>query len=108
MRVGNEGTEPDKMAQEAEADRAAGGGGAQQPVVTPLRIVVGLCLFAPFVGMLWVGSYAKIDPTFIGIPFFYWYQMLWVFISSALTFTAYKLWQHDQRSRRAARGGEPR
>ena len=28
--------------------------------------------------MLWVGSYAKVDPTFIGIPFFYWYQMLWV------------------------------
>ncbi|NED92954.1 DUF3311 domain-containing protein, partial [Streptomyces sp. SID11233] len=38
--------------------------------------------------------------------FFYWYQMLWVFISSGLTFLAYKLWQHDQRVRRAARGGE--
>jgi hypothetical protein len=94
------------MAQEARSTAEPGGGGEELPVVTPLRVVVGLCLVAPFVAMLWVGSYAKIDPTFIGIPFFYWYQMLWVFISSGLTFLAYKLWQHDQRVRRAPRGGE--
>ncbi|MEV6613472.1 DUF3311 domain-containing protein [Streptomyces sp. NPDC051051] len=74
------------------------------PVVTPLRVVIGLCLFAPFVAMLWVGSYAKTDPAFIGIPFFYWYQMLWVLLSTALTVIAYKLWQLDQRGR-ANRGG---
>jgi len=70
------------------------------PVVTPARVVIALCLFTPFVAMLWVGSYAKTDPTFIGIPFFYWYQMLWVLISTALTMTAYQLWQRDQRARR--------
>ncbi|MEU9190863.1 DUF3311 domain-containing protein [Streptomyces sp. NPDC048484] len=70
------------------------------PVVTPVRVVIALCLIAPFVAMLWVGSYAKIDPTFIGIPFFYWYQMLWVLISTALTMTAYKLWNRDQRARK--------
>lgn len=75
------------------------------PVVTPVRVVIGLCLVAPFVAMLWLGSYAKTDPTFIGIPFFYWYQMLWVLISTALTMTAYKLWQHDQRSHNGAKGG---
>ncbi|MFF4984901.1 DUF3311 domain-containing protein [Streptomyces sp. NPDC001046] len=75
------------------------------PVVTPVRVVIGLCLVAPFVAMLWVGSYAKTDPAFIGIPFFYWYQMAWVLISTALTMVAYKLWQRDQRSRSAARGG---
>ena len=75
---------------------------AEQPVVTPIRVVIGLCLFAPFVAMLWVGSYAKVDPAFIGIPFFYWYQMLWVVVSTALTMTAYQLWQRDQRSRKAA------
>ncbi|MFE9248143.1 DUF3311 domain-containing protein [Streptomyces sp. NPDC007088] len=96
------------MAREVETKPNPGGGGVRQPVVTPLRVVVGLCLLAPFVAMLWVGSYARIDPAFIGIPFFYWYQMLWVFVSSALTLLAYKLWQHDQRTRRAARGGEPR
>lgn len=74
------------------------------PVVTPGRVVIAICLFAPFVAMLWVGSYAKTDPTFIGIPFFYWYQMLWVFISTALTMTAYKLWQRDQRARKGGAG----
>ncbi|WP_217246494.1 DUF3311 domain-containing protein [Streptomyces sp. AC602_WCS936] len=73
---------------------------SREPVVTPVRVVIGLCLLAPFVAMLWVGSYAKSDPAFIGIPFFYWYQMAWVVISTALTMTAYKLWQRDQRARR--------
>ena len=81
------------------------------PVVTPLRVAIGLCLFAPFVAMLWVGSYAKVDPAFIGIPFFYWYQMLWVLISTVLTMVAYKLWQLDQRGRAgssSAKGGASR
>ncbi|MCT9142320.1 DUF3311 domain-containing protein [Streptomyces violaceus] len=80
------------MSQAPEASRG--------PVVTPVRVVIALCLTAPFVAMLWVGSYAKTDPAFIGIPFFYWYQMAWVLISTALTMTAYKLWQRDQRARR--------
>ncbi|THC52453.1 DUF3311 domain-containing protein [Streptomyces sp. A1499] len=81
-----------------------------RPVVTPVRVVIAVCLVAPFVAMLWVGSYAKVDPTFIGIPFFYWYQMLWVVISTALTMVAYQLWQRDQRARKAeqVRGGAGR
>ncbi|MEV6398267.1 DUF3311 domain-containing protein [Streptomyces sp. NPDC051907] len=73
----------------------------RQPVVTPVRVIVALCLVAPFVAMLWVSSYAKVDPKFIGIPFFYWYQMLWVVISTVLTMVAYQLWQRDQRARKA-------
>ncbi|CAL9588772.1 DUF3311 domain-containing protein [Streptomyces sp. enrichment culture] len=95
------------MPEEPEEPEASRG-----PVVTPVRVVIGICLVAPFVAMLWVGSFSRIDPTFIGIPFFYWYQMAWVPISSALTVTAYKLWQRDQRGRAAApasaKGGEPR
>ncbi|MEU6180341.1 DUF3311 domain-containing protein [Streptomyces coeruleorubidus] len=85
------------MSQAPEAGRGA--------TVTPMRVVIALCLIAPFVAMLWVGSYAKTDPAFIGIPFFYWYQMAWVLISTALTMVAYKLWQRDQRARSAAKGG---
>ncbi|MFJ8541317.1 DUF3311 domain-containing protein [Streptomyces sp. NPDC093586] len=70
------------------------------PTVTPVRVVIALCLAAPFVAVLWVGSYAKTDPALIGIPFFYWYQMAWVLISTVLTMIAYKLWQRDQRARR--------
>ncbi|MFJ7182021.1 DUF3311 domain-containing protein [Streptomyces massasporeus] len=84
----------------SQAPEASGG-----PVVTPMRVVIALCLIAPFVAMLWVGSYAKTDPAFIGIPFFYWYQMAWVLISTVLTMIAYKLWKHDQRARSAAKGG---
>ncbi|MEV5435425.1 DUF3311 domain-containing protein [Streptomyces sp. NPDC052682] len=75
------------------------------PVVTPVRVVIALCLIAPFVAMLWVGSYAKTDPAFLGIPFFYWYQMAWVLISTALTGIAYQLWQRDRRARSAHQGG---
>jgi uncharacterized membrane protein len=77
-------------------------------VVTPVRVVIALCLLAPFVALLWVGSYSTVDPTFIGIPFFYWYQMAWVVISTALTGIAYVLWRRDQRGRAtaSANGGE--
>ncbi|MFB7509006.1 MULTISPECIES: DUF3311 domain-containing protein [Streptomyces] len=79
---------------------------SRSTVVTPLRVAVGLCLAAPYVAILWVGSYSAADPTLIGIPFFYWYQILWVVISTALTATAYQLWQRDQRARAAQKGGE--
>ncbi|MFB7272949.1 DUF3311 domain-containing protein [Streptomyces sp. NPDC056244] len=72
---------------------------SRRPVVTPVRVVIALCLVAPFVALLWVGSYAKTEPVFIGIPFFYWYQMAWVVVSTGLTMIAYQLWQRDQRGR---------
>ncbi|GES30510.1 hypothetical protein San01_29970 [Streptomyces angustmyceticus] len=62
--------------------------------------MAGVCLIAPFVAMLWVSSYARIEPRLIGIPFFYWYQMAWVVISTALTSLAYKLVQREQRARK--------
>jgi len=39
---------------------------------------------------LWVPSYNRIEPTLGGIPFFYWYQLLWVIISAILTAIVYK------------------
>ncbi|MFI8850107.1 DUF3311 domain-containing protein [Streptomyces sp. 891-h] len=75
-------------------------------VITPARVVIALCLVAPFVAMLWVGSYAKNGPALMGIPFFYWYQMLWVPLSAVLTMIAYQLWRRDQRARRSGDAGE--
>ncbi|MGH3313448.1 MAG: DUF3311 domain-containing protein [Streptomyces sp.] len=83
----------------APPERSSGG---SPPVITPARVVIGLCLFVPFVAVLWVSSYARVEPTFIGLPFFYWYQMLWVFISAGLTMIAYRLVQREQAKRRAA------
>jgi hypothetical protein len=39
-------------------------------------------LLIPFVALLWIPSYAKLDPAFFGIPFFYWYQILWIALNS--------------------------
>ena len=73
------------------------------PVVTPARVAVGVCLVIPLIAMLWVGHYARVEPTLLGIPFFYWYQMLWVPITAALTALAYAL---VLREKRARKGGE--
>ncbi len=42
-----------------------------------------------FVVILWPPFYNKIEPTFIGIPFFYWFQLLWVLVSAVLTAIVY-------------------
>jgi uncharacterized membrane protein len=48
-----------------------------------------LLLLVQFVFLLWVPSYNKLEPTLIGMPFFYWYQLLWVIISGVLTAIVY-------------------
>jgi len=54
-------------------------------------VIAGVLLLLPIVALSWVDSYARKEPTLFGFPFFIWYQFLWVFLCSALTFTAYKL-----------------
>lgn len=72
----------------------------RDPLVTPSRVVAGLCLLAPFVALLWVDSYSRLTPAFIGIPFFYWYQMAWVPVAALLTYTAYVLVRREERARK--------
>jgi hypothetical protein len=74
------------------------------PVVTPVRVVCAVLLIAPFVALLWVSSYAKLTPSFIGIPFFYWYQLLWVIVSALMTGAAYALFTREEKQRKALRG----
>jgi len=62
-------------------------------------IAVTVLLAAPFVGTLWVGSYARTGPEFIGFPFFYWYLMLWVILSAVFTGLAYVLTMQVERAR---------
>ncbi|WP_443060762.1 DUF3311 domain-containing protein [Streptomyces sp. NBC_00448] len=71
-----------------------------RPAVTPARVVAGICLIIPLVSTLWVSSYSRLTPTFIGIPFFYWYQLAWVPASAVLTYSAYVLVRRDARSRK--------
>jgi hypothetical protein len=46
-------------------------------------------LAVPLVGLLIPPIYNDADPTLIGIPFFYWYQLAWVPISVAITAFVY-------------------
>ena len=48
-----------------------------------------LLLLAPFVGTLWPPFYNHADPPLFGLPFFYWYQLLWVLISAVITAVVY-------------------
>ncbi|MEV6976651.1 DUF3311 domain-containing protein [Kitasatospora sp. NPDC093806] len=76
---------------------------AALPAVTPERVLAALALLVPIVAMLWVGSYDKADPEVGGVPFFYWYQLLWVPASALFTVAAYLLINRDEKARKAAR-----
>jgi hypothetical protein len=46
-------------------------------------------LLVPLIGLLVPSIYNQTDPEFIGLPFFYWYQLAWVPISVAITGLVY-------------------
>ena len=48
-------------------------------------------LAIPVIALMWVSSYSRDEPRLGGFPFFIWYQFLWVFLTSALTYTAYRI-----------------
>lgn len=54
-----------------------------------------LLLLIPLI-LLWVPFYNRVEPALGEIPFFYWYQMVWVVITAALTFV---VWRLDRRGR---------
>ena len=41
------------------------------------------------VGVIWPPFYNRVEPALIGMPFFYWYQLLWVIVAAALTAIVY-------------------
>lgn len=64
---------------------------ATPPANRALLAAAGVLLLIPLVALLWVDSYARIEPTVAGFPFFIWYQFLWVFLCSGMTWGAYRL-----------------
>lgn len=70
----------------------------------PYVIAVVLLAIAIIVP-LFVPAYAFDAPRLIGMPFFYWYQMLWVPVTAGLVAISYRLvTKEDQRRRREVRG----
>jgi len=48
-----------------------------------------LLLLVPFIAILWVPFYASGEPAVFGIPYFYWYQFVWILISAVFTAIVY-------------------
>jgi hypothetical protein len=48
-----------------------------------------LLLFLPYIAMMWVPSYNRIAPEIAGVPFFYWYQLVWIVLGAALMLPIY-------------------
>ncbi|HEY8311711.1 MAG TPA: DUF3311 domain-containing protein [Gemmatimonadaceae bacterium] len=65
--------------------------GRRASVTAGARRAVLLLLVIPYIGTLWVASYASVTPEIWGIPFFYWYQFLWIAIGAAITIIVYLL-----------------
>jgi hypothetical protein len=60
-------------------------------VAAPLRRLSAWywLLLVPCVAVLWVPSYNQVEPSLYGVPFFYWYQLLWVPLSALVTAIVY-------------------
>jgi hypothetical protein len=71
-------------------------GGARPP-----RVVAGLLLLVAIVLPLLVPTYARRDPELWGFPFFYWYQLAWVFLAAILVGSAFLLVRRDEQVHRA-------
>ena len=48
-----------------------------------------LLFLIPFIAMLWVPSYNRVEPELGGIPFFYWYQLAWILVGAAFVLLVY-------------------
>jgi hypothetical protein len=75
----------------ADTTRSSGAGDGVPPTNKTLLVVAGVLLAIPVVALTWVSSYARETPRLGGVPFFFWYQFLWVFLCAGLTYTAHRL-----------------
>jgi hypothetical protein len=75
----------DRDAQRAEQVRRA----RYEEMRQPQRAWYWL-LALPFLALLYPPLYSHETPHFIGIPFFYWYQIAWLIITAAITTIVYR------------------
>lgn len=62
---------------------------APAPVSRAKRAIWYAILFLPFLVAIWVPLFNRIEPTLFGIPFFYWFQFLWIVVAAIVTGLAY-------------------
>lgn len=51
---------------------------------------IRLLLAVPFAAMLAIGFYNRSEPAIAGIPFFYWYQLLWIPLGALFLLPVYR------------------
>lgn len=56
-------------------------------------------LAIPYLAVLWIPSFNRLEPTLFGMPFFYWYQLVWVVISSVLIAVVFQLAHNNGKHR---------
>jgi Protein of unknown function (DUF3311) len=61
-----------------------------------------LLLLVPFAALLWVPLYNRVDPMLFGVPFFYWYQFMWVILTSLIILLVDSGTRRSNASHRAA------
>jgi hypothetical protein len=47
-------------------------------------------LVLPFLALLYPPLYAHVTPRIFGIPFFYWYQAVWLIVTAGITTLVYR------------------
>ena len=73
------------------------------------RTVWYVLLFIPFFVAIWVPLFNRAEPSFYGIPFFYWFQFALILLSAVLTIVAFLLSQvADRKDREADQQGAGR
>ena len=63
---------------------------------TPTKIVVAVLLLVGIVAPLLVSTYDSIEPRLFGFPFFYWYQLVWVFLAAGICCLSYLLLKRER------------
>lgn len=56
----------------------------------PRNRILKVLLVLPYIALLWLPFYNHAQPSLLGFPFFYWYQFLWVPITSIFIFIVYR------------------
>ena len=64
--------------------------------LTPTKYLVAGLLLIGIVVPLLVGTYDRMEPRLLGFPFFYWYQLLWVFLAAGLCALSFWLLKRER------------
>jgi hypothetical protein len=64
--------------------------------LTPTKIIVTVLLLVGIIVPLLVSTYDQVEPRLLGFPFFYWYQLVWVFIAAGICWLCFVLLQRER------------